>query len=265
MNAHNVHEIMLSDEPRVDMNIEFLEWLYDKVKKGYLPSLLVEEMSEFVRRIATWYEFKYTKEQLLADEAPDDLVYTMSLEALKTRLTPKEEIAFTCPYRQGNGFDFDSHTISFYIEDSKGNIHRLVARKTDGCLIGDLGIFTYLSDPTKPLYVEELLDILSDYPNYDLTNLRRIVTTHERDLQLRDALFKLVAMNLNNSKCDLNEKTRTLRVSRWLQEISAHLGINIDIDQNFTESDDSLLSIKEAKRLREKIMLQTIENCRSNK
>ncbi len=273
--------IEISENPRVDKNIDFLEWYLKVVQRGYLPALNVEEMQHFVDFITEWYEIKYTDSflasvslNIVAENQKDDLARMMDMETLKTRLNQAERDFLEGRYRMGNGTNFEDQTISISILDELGMPHYITVRTFDGEIIGDLGVFAAVKKKGQSLKVEELLDLLSHRESpYDCSILKRVVRTHEIDLQVREALFRFITLNLKNGKKIISasrgvtvfEQTvnkaqadlRQKRATQWRYEISRHFTSHLDPElaylDHICEAEDTVLEDRRADRLKTKI------------
>lgn len=212
---------------KIDENLNFLLWLYDRVLNGYLPLLNVTEMKSLVDTIVRWYEIKYpNKNSIVTADGQYTFMGNNSTESMQIgefleSLSGLEQEIFRDNYRLGRSNNFEKNTLTFYIKDEFGISHRLEATTNTGELIGDLGIFAAVKPQKEALTIEELHEVLKSCSKYDTSELDRIVDAHICDETMRKMLLRTITLAMSSSKKSL-PRVAEARTEKWIEEISAY-------------------------------------------
>lgn len=216
-------------------NEEFLMWLLANIEKGYTPPLNLREMQRIIGTIKTWYEFKYPMNRLTPMEGIENAFFvtdyvsdSMTILALKYRLTPKERRLLDCEFRMGSR-DEDKNLIEFSVLEKFSNTrhHISLDAKTGLLKNGDLEFLDLFKDVRDAISIVEIYHTLKEHSNYDIEELKSIHLHHKIDLKLRRRIFDLINLALIYSK-DVTPELGLKRAKMFSREFSRYFHIDIE-------------------------------------
>lgn len=241
-------------------NEEFLMWLYANIEKGYTPPLNLREIQRTIGMIKTWYEFKYPVNRLTPIEGiesspfvTDYMSDSMTILALKYRLTPKERRFLDCEFRVGNR-DEDNHLIEFSVREKFSNTsHRISLDAKTGLLKnGDLEFLGLFQDVRDVISIVEIYHTLRERSNYDIEELKSVHLHHKTDLKLRRRIFELINLALIYSK-DATPELGYKRARMFSREFSHYFHIDIEPPEL-----ESLPQEKESKKITDTVKMMRL-------
>ena len=222
-------------------NEELLDWIKEQNKFGYHFNIEmnISSIQSLINKIANWYIIKYPFRELEKDNGiiyPDfsdvtSISPAMTFRRLEYHLLDNELWLLECPYRAKCG---GPDRITLFIpkkhpqEYEPKDIIISADDKTGLVYSHDWEYDDYKDTTLKTLYKI----LYSEYDNeYDLTELKECIFTHECDLELRKKILQLVALKLLYSKRDSNPEMGYTRAQRFINEFNKELGLDLSTDE----------------------------------
>ena len=249
---------------KVFKNKDLLNWLGNAKKNGYHSLIEVYEMQKFIDFIKIWYEIKYPnfyvgqqEEKKFSMLEIKKHIETMNMYLLMLNLQYDQLLLLKCNYRSKaiklddeyrNGIIkkreillmdiYEKDTthillnkfITLHADGENGKIVRI-----DGDLKKYINTDNTTLDELLSLFKEKYTDIL------DFKELEECIYDHNCDIELKNILLQLIALNLLYSKSSIPEVSYQ-RAKIFINEFNKEFNLNLsakEIDDAFYQAYDS--------------------------
>ena len=235
----------------LEQNKNFLNWCKKNIRQGYYKFSDVKWLQETIDFIALWYEIKYPENELdyhsgiryAGINNVPKLSKEMTFNQLLYRLPHVAVDLILCKYRgtggslkpvydnEGNLIDIESYVYMFIKgKDCFGKtLHKLVrANDETGILEKDCDNLD-----SENMTLEDLLEEFEQqkHDNFDFSELKEVVDTHNKDLELRNIILQLVALKLLYSN-KTNPEYGYIRAQRFIDEFNKKIpNLNLSSEQ----------------------------------
>lgn len=237
----------------VSKNKDLLNFFKSSMGEDYYQFVDLNDLQKFIDSIAYWYEMKYPEREICLrdnqESSRTSLANLMTMEQLLLRLGMRQFDLMKCYYRSNKGvmgsrsvygeggsiigsdivisipinrkFIKDSFDFRFFFVDLNIN---------DGMIKTNYDLEKYISD--EKISLDDLLEIFKNKysSELDYSNLEECQLIHNRDLELRNKMFELVALKLLYSKDSIPERGYK-RAKIFIDEFNNDLGLNLTTDE----------------------------------
>lgn len=226
---------------------KLLNWIKKGVECGYNIYSNIEDIEELIDIIVNWYRFKYPinivkmseknlQQMIRAEKISDYMGYTELMFRIPLHLHPIVE----CWYKDDEG----RHVVEDFLETKIYTTNTLnpVIEKLEyddqGSISRDesiMGIFKTTIDKTDSLNfkcstIEEFISINENNPNFNLECPKKVVATHEYDLETRNKIFYLIALKLTYS--DKNIRYGCVLAKKFIEEFNKYI-YNLNLKEDY--------------------------------
>ncbi len=235
-----------------------LKWLKRKIKEGYYLFINIDEMQELIKKLVSWYEFKYPEREIEVTKIAIDekfknvkkLNEDMNFLQLLYRLNSKELKLINCEYRANywskREIQIDDRKIvnlgtNIFLSISRSDVDKydittwkdktpFITISADA-LTGEL-INTYeLAEFTdeKNITLEQLHQTLKDNDQLHLnfSQLTECIKNHNIDKKLRVLILQLTALEILLSK-NTTISNGYIRAKKFVDEFNNNLNLKIN-------------------------------------
>lgn len=259
MTSIQAKEFYEQDEKKYDIkrNKELLIWLSNIIKKGYHSFVDIDELQKLIDNITYWYEIKYPEREMEYYEGIKSFEYkdieplskAMNLRQLMYRLPNNQKFLMECDYRSvvegiKSVYDNNNQVIAEETEISIKIIEKnkifesynkphwflIHANAKSGQVTYSFNLKEYVN--INEISLEELLKIFKEkYSDIlDYSELESCILDHNYDIELRNKVLQLVALNLLYSNRTIPERGY-LRALKFIDEFNKEMNLELITDE----------------------------------
>ena len=235
---------------------KLLNLIKDRLEKGYNVYSNIDYINELIDIIVNWYEFKYPSDKIKMSEKSiiSDKNNILFLVPPKHRLRKIEnlsnhmgytELMFRIPrhlhpivecwYKDEAGSITDVGTVKIHAKNTLNIVtYKFLINMYDGYILNkeDSDLLKINSST-----IEKLVERTENNQEFDIEEPKKVVLTHEYDLEIRKEIFRLISLILL-FRAD-NFEVGYIRAKKFIEEFNKYI-YNLNLSTDIIEKESSL-------------------------